>query len=330
MPSMVPSIEPTESQEPSEDPTESSEPSENPTESYEPSENPTESEEPSEMPTESEEPTSDDFLTLAEFICADENENLFGSLCILITISPAVFALLNGDVFIDLTEFQGVPNFDADEFQAQFRFIHQPIVPDLAKKDLGGMRNLQERKKLTMFAPTNSALNRFLLRSINEFFDPDDPEVIEFFDEIGIDVSDDHMRVNDFLFTINGRVILTQILLTHIINGEVDSKTLRCNRSQEMLSGEDTATECFRKNQNTRYKFQVGDGNTEQDRPRVFGTDTPASNGILHVIDAVILPNMTIPEEIYPPTNVPGIIIGNQLLQTGILQTQDPTETPIN
>lgn len=187
-------------------------------------------------------------------------------------------------------------------------------------------RNLYERPKITLFAPTNGAIFELLARSINELFDAEDLEVVEFFESIQIDVTDDNATFDDFLLSLNGRLILNEILLTHIIADEISSNMLKCNKMYDTFSGQESVTMCL---QNS--KFQVGEGNTAFVKPRVFATDTPASNGIIQVVDQVILPKLSIPKNFIPlPVDHEGTTILNSALLAGnpMIFTPDPTESP--
>jgi len=315
------SFEPSESLEPSEEPTTSEEPSESPTTSEEPSEQPTQSEEPSEQPTGSEEPTQSTELTIAEFICADANRFFLGNLCTVINAAPGIFAILNNDFIFDFAEFQDIPDFDVNILQVQFQNYIPPIVGNVQFPDFGG-RNLQNRRqknrKITMFAPDNEALNNLLRRNIQDLFNANRPEVVAYFGGMEINIIDNIARINDFIFSDVGRVILNEILLTHIVlNKEVAFNKLKCKKMLEMLNGQVTVTDCDQRvsgNIRSIHKFQVGEGNDPNDpRPKIIGQDFLASNGVLHVVNEVILPNLRVP------------ICGGR----PIVRTQDPTTSPL-
>jgi len=277
----------------------SEEPSENPTNSEEPSENPTNSEEPSEFPTQSQEPTDND-QTIAEFICDEDNENLT-SLCTAIRAAPLIFAILSNDDFFEFPEFQTIRGFDLIDFRYRF-----PTYANGNNRE----RNLQkkQRTQLTMFAPTNNALNKLFRGSIRSLFDAGRPLVVNFFGSIGIDFLVNDMVIRDFLMGIDGRLILNEILLAHIINKEVVYDELKCDKIFDMLIGS-TETQCLfnPNNNNIRAKYQVGDGNTRENRPRIIDADNQATNGVTHVIDEVILPNFVLPifddDSVMPPAD---------------------------
>lgn len=292
---------------------------------------------------------------LAEIICADENENLFGVLCTLVSATPALFAILNNNLFINFGDFQGIPGFNQGVLQVQFQNFPQPVVPNLQFPN--NFRNLQfgnaqqyqnvdlqfqnvdqllqrGRAELTLFAATNSALARLLNRPLNSVFDQTDDEVVDFFDEIGLDVTDDDVLLSEYLLTNAGRISLNQILLTHILNLEAESDDLSCNQIYPTLSGQRTQTLCRQVSPplTTAARFQIGAGNTGADRPLLYATNTPASNGILHVVDEVILPRLTIPDPFFwVPINPATIIIINPalvIIGQVIINTQEPSAAP--
>jgi uncharacterized surface protein with fasciclin (FAS1) repeats len=70
-----------------------------------------------------------------------------------------------------------------------------------------------------------------------------------------------------------------------VIDKIILSDDLKCGESVHMTNGEDTSTRC----KNGSF-FQKGEGNTKDDMPEIVGPDILACNGVIHVIDEVILP----------------------------------------
>eukprot|EP00535_Pseudo-nitzschia_heimii_P000378 CAMPEP_0197187804 /NCGR_PEP_ID=MMETSP1423-20130617/16592_1 /TAXON_ID=476441 /ORGANISM="Pseudo-nitzschia heimii, Strain UNC1101" /LENGTH=522 /DNA_ID=CAMNT_0042639469 /DNA_START=194 /DNA_END=1762 /DNA_ORIENTATION=+ len=311
-PSEEPSENPTNSEEPSEQPTNSEEPSEDPTSSEEPSENPTSSEEPSENPTGSEEPTQSSGGTIAAFICAEENQLFLSTLCALIAASPTVFGILNNSLTVDLGELGLVPDFDSSQF---LTFV-QPRVPafdsfegarDPAdingraggedgeddKRNLARNNRRAEETKLTLFAPDNDAMDRFLKRSLEDLFDLGNEAVVNYFQTSSFDYKETSSML-DFIVSFEGRFVLDEILLTHVMNEERSSNDLICNGLFVMLSMQLTATECIGTvNGFVQSKYQYGEGN-DRIRPKITGKDFKASNGIIHIVSEVILPDLNV------------------------------------
>jgi uncharacterized surface protein with fasciclin (FAS1) repeats len=72
---------------------------------------------------------------------------------------------------------------------------------------------------------------------------------------------------------------LTQVLLYHVVPGKVAAADVVTLSSAETAAGQDVTIE-------------VVDGSVKVDDATVVATDIEASNGIIHVIDRVILPEM--------------------------------------
>ncbi|KPJ76600.1 MAG: hypothetical protein AMS19_13065 [Gemmatimonas sp. SG8_23] len=72
---------------------------------------------------------------------------------------------------------------------------------------------------------------------------------------------------------------LTQVLLYHVVPGKVAAADVVTLSSAETAAGQDVSIE-------------VVDGSVKVDDATVVATDIEASNGIIHVIDRVILPEM--------------------------------------
>lgn len=257
-PSSEPSENPTQSAEPSENPTQSAEPSENPTQSAEPSENPTQSAEPSEEPTLSAEPS--------------ESPTIFNSFPPTIDDLPTIFGIIcdprNENIFGTLCEIiQVVPGLE--------RFLDTPNpFPN---------RKLQSDIGYTFFAPTNNAFKRLQL-----------PFSI---DILGGDLSPEEVNFVRF------------VLLYHLNSKVYTFNGLTCNRMYTMFNGVRTQTRCRDNDRGIEVKFQIGTSSSAfgggmdtvvvpSDSPRLVKEprDVLASNGIIHAINNVILPDLSIYE----------------------------------
>lgn len=84
----------------------------------------------------------------------------------------------------------------------------------------------------------------------------------------------------DTLLKPENKQMLVDILTYHVTPGKIDSKQVAKLNGQEikMVNGKPA-------------KIQVKDGKVFIDNAQIITTDIMASNGIVHVIDAVILPN---------------------------------------
>jgi uncharacterized surface protein with fasciclin (FAS1) repeats len=79
--------------------------------------------------------------------------------------------------------------------------------------------------------------------------------------------------------------LLTDVLLFHAVAGEVLSTDLRCKKRVKMANGKDSRTVC-----RGASVFQKGAGNPRSDMPEIIEVNLPACNGILHIVDEVMLP----------------------------------------
>ena len=85
------------------------------------------------------------------------------------------------------------------------------------------------------------------------------------------------------LDTDEGKVTLTDILLYHVVAGAVPSSAVTDGMSAEAVNGDDLS-------------FTVGEGVMVNDA-NVTTADVPASNGVIHVIDKVLMPPPDITED---------------------------------
>ena len=80
--------------------------------------------------------------------------------------------------------------------------------------------------------------------------------------------------------------LLTDILLFHAVGEKaLKAKDLRCKKTTEMANGKDSRTVCRRGD-----IYQKGAGNPRSDMPKIVDTDIDACNGVIHVVDEVLLP----------------------------------------
>lgn len=76
----------------------------------------------------------------------------------------------------------------------------------------------------------------------------------------------------------NNKEALTKILMYHVISGEVDSSTIMGMSSADTLAGASVMIET------------EGDNVMLNSNTKVLKADIPASNGIIHCIDSVLMP----------------------------------------
>ena len=77
---------------------------------------------------------------------------------------------------------------------------------------------------------------------------------------------------------------LVEMLLFHAVEEVLSKDNLNCGNLIEMANGEKSRTLC----QDGKL-FQKGAGNPMSDMPEVVGPDVNACNGIIHVVDEVLL-----------------------------------------
>jgi uncharacterized surface protein with fasciclin (FAS1) repeats len=123
-------------------------------------------------------------------------------------------------------------------------------------------------KSFTLFAPVNDAF-------------------IDLQDEL--DVGVEEFTNQELAFLLQG----------HGARGEFFDDDLDCDARLDMINGEFTTTRC------DDGKFQVGEGNTPLNAPRIIRADQEACNGVIHVIDHVILPSQFTPAPNPDPTPHP-------------------------
>ena len=126
---------------------------------------------------------------------------------------------------------------------AQATSIHNSLVAALAQAEL--VSTLQGDGPFTVFAPTDDA-----------------------FTEAGIDLTT--------LDNEEGKALLTDILLYHVISGAVPSSAVTDGLVAAAVNGDDLT-------------FSVGEDVMVNDANVVLA-DVPASNGVIHVIDKVLMP----------------------------------------
>ena len=83
---------------------------------------------------------------------------------------------------------------------------------------------------------------------------------------------------------------LRELLRVHIHENDIIDKNElehRCGDLLEMASGDETRTVC---EDNASRIFQKGAGNSDNDKPRITTFDIDACNGIIHIVNKVILP----------------------------------------
>ena len=83
---------------------------------------------------------------------------------------------------------------------------------------------------------------------------------------------------------------IKDVLLFHTVKGtSINGTDLSCSGKIEMGNGDDSRTKC--RNDNT---YQTGPGNLGMDSmPQIIYPDISACNGVIHVLDGVMLPKLS-------------------------------------
>lgn len=149
----------------------------------------------------------------------------------------------------------------------------------------GLIEALNGEEKITLFAPTNEA-----------------------FETLPIELASQLTSDNE---------LLTNVLLSHAVAGEVFFSDLECDGVLEMFSGRATTTVCL-----DNMVFQVGEGNTPANSPKIMAPDGATCNGVIHAIDQVILPAPASGE-----TNAPTPVTLVPALETTFAPTVAPSDS---
>ncbi|KAL3917851.1 MAG: hypothetical protein SGILL_004519 [Bacillariaceae sp.] len=115
------------------------------------------------------------------------------------------------------------------------------------------------------------------------------------------------MDFGETIATLDPDTILDVLLFHAVAETAVASTDLVCDGFVTMANGKDSQTIC---DEEAGTIFQVGEDNLPDLLPQIIATDIEACNGLIHVVDNVMLPDGTFPD----PTESP---------------VEDPTESPV-
>jgi transforming growth factor-beta-induced protein len=97
--------------------------------------------------------------------------------------------------------------------------------------------------------------------------------------------------VEDTIASLDEETIL-DVLLFHVVANEVlDSNSLICGDLVEMANGKESRTKC----DDGTLTYQSGGDNIDGLEPAFVQVDIIACNGVIHVVDNVMLPSGTLP-----------------------------------
>ncbi|KAL7563124.1 hypothetical protein ACA910_012306 [Epithemia clementina (nom. ined.)] len=106
---------------------------------------------------------------------------------------------------------------------------------------------------------------------------------------------------------LKNKVELTNILQFHMVEKKILSSDLECKQLIEMSNGKDCRTVC-----SGTKMFVKGTGNSDDQSPEIIATDIPACNGVIHVVNEVLLP----PPQPWECSNIVEIACNTQGFET--------------
>ena len=209
--------------------------------------------------------------SIDDIVCNDAFERVFGVFCRLVNLFPDLVLMLGGDVSVIVLE---EPEVVLDQ-----------ITIIMARSDVRKLDENEEEQYLIAAIIENEK---------NNMKEDVTVELIDFLSRITVFVPTNNAfrslprEVLDSLVAPGSLDALEDILRYHIIGTEVYFNQLVCDEQRVMENGEKTTTEC----KADGFKYQVGIGNLIEDEPRIVETNILADNGVIHVVDQVILPDI--------------------------------------
>ena len=129
-----------------------------------------------------------------------------------------------------------------------------------------------------------------------------------------------------YLFAPENVELLGELLAFHVVEDEIlFAGDLECQERTEMSNGKDSRTVCRKTG-----TYQKGKGNSDEDRPEIIEVDIETCNGVIHVVDEVML-FKTIEDLGIPPrdaTFAPTDVGGSTDTPTSAPTTDAPTSAP--
>jgi hypothetical protein len=105
--------------------------------------------------------------------------------------------------------------------------------------------------------------------------------------------------------TLDPDTILDVLLFHAVADTALASNDLVCDGFVTMANGKDSQTVC---DDETDMIFQVGEDNLPDLLPAIVVSDVPACNGVIHVVDNVMLPDGTFPDPTEGPSGAPVVV----------------------
>jgi len=188
-------------------------------------------------------PTRNDF-TIANFVCAEENERISGLFCKAIQASLKQLNLLNNTLSLeDYYALDVVPPSLSNETTTT---SGDSGLFGVTPRPSGRRRFLQaSNDDFTVFVPDNIAIREQGRQKANELYDANDPTVALYFKGVGKNIENNDELFDEFFFGPEGRLVREEFVETLIAQGELDFKDLNCGRELDMLSSQKNNDDMF-------------------------------------------------------------------------------------
>lgn len=124
--------------------------------------------------------------------------------------------------------------------------------------------------------------------------------------------NDAFAAIADVIATLDPETILDIVLFHAVPEAAVFSTDLVCDGSVTMANGQDSTTICTQD-----AVFQVGPDNLEDLLPQITAADIEACNGVVHVVDNVLLPEGVLVDPTSPPIDGPIAIVSVNIVFDG-------------
>jgi uncharacterized surface protein with fasciclin (FAS1) repeats len=124
--------------------------------------------------------------------------------------------------------------------------------------------------------------------------------------------NDAFAAVSDVVAGLDPAVILDVLLFHAVPDQVIMSSDFVCDGFITMANGQDSQTLC---DEEAGSIFQVGEGNSPDAYPQVDPADIPVCNGVLHVVDNILIPGGVLPPDSPGiqspdgPTSAPGTVV---------------------
>jgi hypothetical protein len=232
-------------------------------------------------------------ITIADYVCAEENERVTSLYCRTIRSIDRMLNLLNNTLSLEgYYDLDVVPPSPAESFGVE-------------QRPAGRSRFLQSASRndesLTAFVYDDNAMRELGRRTAKQMYDPNDKEVELYFKGIGKNISNDDLLFEEFFFGPAGRIVREEVIANGIAIGRLDFDDLECGQEVDTINGRTINTSCSSSGRRRLHeqgdslsgsKFIGGAGNTPGEEPRITDSNKFLLNGVAHVLNGVIEPEL--------------------------------------